>query len=346
MTTASPVTPATTTAAATIHRWTSVSRTASGALAALLLALAFAPFVFTPEATAKLTTLFVLVIVAAMWNALAGYAGLVSVGQQGFIGLGAYGVFLFVDRGVSPFLAVVLAALLAGAVAVPTSLLAFRLTGGQFAIGMWAIAEFFRLVVVNTPSLGGGSGRSLTDLSATDPAVRQAQVYWLALALMSALLLAVFVLLRGRLGASLEAIRDDPVGAASVGVRVTSAKRLVFVLAAVGGAAAGGLTLASTLRVQPDSIFGVHWSAYMIFMVVIGGLGTFEGPIIGAIVFFLVQDWFGDNGGTWYLIGLGALAIGMTLWMPHGLWGTVARRRDLELLPVGYRVKTPVVRPR
>ena len=153
MTTASPVAPATATVTSTIHRWTPVSRTASGALAALLLALAFAPFVFTPEATAKLTTLFVLVIVAAMWNALAGYAGLVSVGQQGFIGLGAYGVFLFVDRGVSPFLAVVLAALLAGALAVPTSLLAFRLTGGQFAIGMWAIAEFFRLVVVNTSSL-------------------------------------------------------------------------------------------------------------------------------------------------------------------------------------------------
>lgn len=76
---------------------------------------------------------------------------------------------------------------------------------------------------------------------------------------------------------------------------------------------------------------------------VIGGLGTFEGPIIGAIVFFLVQDWFGADGGTWYLIELDALAIGMTLWMPHGLWGTVARRRDLELPPVGYWVKAPVV---
>ncbi|MGW1782620.1 branched-chain amino acid ABC transporter permease [Streptomyces sp. NPDC002143] len=338
MTIASPVRPG----AATIHRWTPVSRTASGALAALLIALAFAPFAFTPDVTAKLTSLFVLVIIAAMWNALAGYAGLVSVGQQGFIGLGAYGVFLLVDRGVSPFVAVVLAALLAGAVAVPTSLLAFRLTGGQFAIGMWAIAEFFRLIVVNTPSLGGGSGRSLTGLSAADPAVRQAQVYWLALALMSLLLLAVFVLLRSAPGSALEAIRDDPVGATSVGVRVASTKRLVFVLAAVGCAAAGGLTLASTLRVQPDSIFGVQWSAYMIFMVVIGGLGTFEGPIVGAIVFFLVQDWFGDIGGTWYLIGLGALAIGMTLWMPRGLWGTVARRHDLELLPVGHRVRTPV----
>ncbi|MBZ3900242.1 branched-chain amino acid ABC transporter permease [Streptomyces griseiscabiei] len=328
----------------TVHRWTPVSRTASAVLGTLVLALAFAPFVFAPEVTAKLTGLFVLVIVAAMWNALSGYAGLVSVGQQGFIGLGAYGVFVLVDRGMSPFTAIVLAALLAGAVAVPTSFLAFRLTGGQFAIGMWAIAEFFRLVVVNTPSLGGGSGRSLTDLSTADPAVRQAQVYWLALALMSLLLLAVFLLLRSRTGAALEAIRDDPAGAASVGVRVTSAKRLVFVLAAVGCGAAGGLILANSLRVQPDSIFGVQWSAYMIFMVVIGGLGTFEGPIVGAIVFFLVQDWFGDNGGTWYLIGLGALAICMTLWMPQGLWGTVARRRDLELLPVGYRVRTPAVR--
>jgi branched-chain amino acid transport system permease protein len=336
MTTASTAPPG-----VTVHRWTSVSRTASGTLTAVLLSLAFAPFTFTPDVTAKLTTLFVLIMLAVMWNTLAGYAGLVSVGQQGFIGLGAYGVFFLVDRGVSTFPAILLSAVLVGAVAVPTSLLAFRLTGGQFAIGMWAIAEFFRLIVVNTPSLGGGSGRSLTGLSAMDPALRQAQVYWLALAVMGLLLLAVFVLLRSRLGTALEAIRDDPVGAASVGVRVASAKRLVFVLAATGSAAAGGITLAATLRVQPDSIFGVQWSTYMIFMVVIGGLGTFEGPIIWAIVFFLAQDQFGDTGGTWYLIALGAMAIGMTLWAPHGLWGTVARRRDVELLPVGYRVKGP-----
>jgi branched-chain amino acid transport system permease protein len=322
-----------------VQRWTPTSRTTTGGLAVVVLALAFVPYVFTPELTHKLTTLFVLILVAAMWNALAGYAGMVSIGQQGFIGLGAYSVFLLVDQGINAYLAIVLAALAVGVVALPTSLLAFRLSGGQFAIGMWVIAECFRLVVVNTPALGGGSGRSLSVLSSLDPAVRQAQVYWLALALTAVFLAAVFVLLRSRLGVMLEAIRDDAQGAASVGVRVTAAKRLVFVLAAAGCAAAGGLTLANTLRVQPDSIFGVEWSAYMIFMVVIGGLGTFEGPILGAVVFFLLQDHFGADGGTWYLIGLGMLAVVMALRLPHGAWGTLAHRFDLELLPVGYRLR-------
>ena len=115
----------------------------------------------------------------------------------------------------------------------------------------------------------------------------------------------LFVLLRSRLGASLQAIRDDEEAAASVGVRVMAGKRILFVLAAVGCGAAGALTLANTLFVEPTSIFSVQWTAYMIFMVLVGGLGTFEGPIIGAIVLFLIQNQFADSG-VWYLVGLGA----------------------------------------
>jgi branched-chain amino acid transport system permease protein len=119
---------------------------------------------------------------------------------------------------------------------------------------------------------------------------------------------------------------------------VTRAKRVVFLLAAVGCGAAGAVTILNTLRVQPDSIFGVQWTAYMIFMVLIGGLGTFEGPIIGAIFFFLVQDQYADQGSG-YLIALGLVAIFMTLVMPRGVWGTFVDRFGVRLVPVGYRLR-------
>jgi branched-chain amino acid transport system permease protein len=321
-----------------VHRWTKASQLFAGGSGVLLVLLALVPYAFTPNVTDKLTQLFVLIILAAMWNVLAGYGGLVSVGQQAFIGVGAYATIWFAEHGFNGYVAAVVAALFAGVLSLPISLLVFRLRGGQFAIGMWVVAEVLRLLVTNDQSLGGGTGRSLTALNVYDPATRNAYTYWLALAFMAALTLTGFVLLRSRLGASLQAIRDDETAAESVGVRVTRAKRLVFLLAAVGCGAAGALTLCSTLRVQPDSIFGVQWTAYMIFMVLLGGLGTFEGPVLGALVLFGIQEQFA-NQGSWYLVGLGAVAIVVTLAFPRGLWGALVDRFGIRLLPVGYHVR-------
>jgi len=321
----------------TIQRWDRLSRLFTGVVLLLLVGLTLLPMAYGPATTDKLTTLFVLIILAVMWNALAGFGGLVSVGQQAFIGIGAYATIALSEQGINAYVAVVLAALVAGLIALPTSFLVFRLSGGQFAIGMWVVAEALRLVVGQFESLGGGTGKSLTTLNVYEPAVRQANTYWLALALMAILLTLVLVLLRSRLGSALQAIRDDEVGAASLGVRVTSAKRLLFLLAAVGCGAAGALLVAQTLRVQPDSIFGVEWTAYMIFMVLLGGLGTFEGPIIGALLFFGIQEQFADEG-SWYLIGLGLVAIAMTIVAPRGVWGTVVDRFAVRLVPIGYRL--------
>jgi branched-chain amino acid transport system permease protein len=321
-----------------VHRFTPASRAFVAGGGLFLVLLAFVPFAFTPNTTEKLTELFVLVVIAAMWNVLAGYAGLVSVGQQAFIGIGAYGTIVFADHGMNPFLAAVIAAVAAGAISLPVSLLVFRLRGGQFAIGMWVVAEVFRLLVTNDQSVGGGTGRSLVGLNVYDPADRQAYVYWVALAFMATLVVLGFVMLRSRLGSSLQAIRDDEAAATSLGVRVTRAKRIVFLFAAVGCGAAGSVTILNTLRVQPDSIFGVQWTAYMIFMVLLGGLGTFEGPVLGALVLFFVQQEFA-NQGTWYLVGLGAVAIVVTLVFPRGLWGALVDRFDLRLMPVGYQVR-------
>jgi branched-chain amino acid transport system permease protein len=322
-----------------VGRWTRRSAIATSGVGVLAVALVIVPYVLSINAIEQLTSLFILAILAAMWNALAGYAGLVSVGQQAFIGLGAYGTILFTNSfGLPPYLAMVAAAVVAGALALPISFLVLRLRGGQFAIGTWVVAEVLLLLTILDQNLGGGTGTSLQGMSQLDPLSRQAYTYWLTLAFGIVLLGLVFWLLRSRTGASLQAIRDDEDAAASLGVRVQSSKRLLYVIASFGCAAAGALTLANTLFIQPQSIFGVQWTAYMIFMVLVGGIGTFEGPIIGAIVFFVLQNRFADSG-AWYLIGLGLTAIAFALFLPQGIWGVVDRRMDVQLLPVGYHLR-------
>ncbi|RLV51278.1 branched-chain amino acid ABC transporter permease [Nocardioides mangrovicus] len=276
-------------------------------------------------------------MLAVTWNLLAGYGGMVSVGQQASIGLGAYAVaYLAQTVGLNGFLALPVAAVMAGVVAVPVSFLAFRLVGGYFAIGTWVVAEVFRLLTVQWDAVGAGSGTSITSLSGYDRDVRLALTYWVALAAAAVVVVGSVLLVRSRFGLGLAAVRDDPVAAASTGVGVTTAKRVVFVLAAAGAGLAGGVLALGSLRVQPDSVYSVQWTAFMVFMVVIGGVGTIEGPIVGAVVFFVLQQTLAHYGAT-YLIVLGVVAIAMVLLAPRGLWGLLAGSRGTTLFPVGYR---------
>lgn len=155
---------------------------------------------------------------------------------------------------------------------------------------------------------------------------------------MVGLLALVFWLLRSPLGAAIQAIRDNEEAAESVGVRVDRAKRFVFVLAAFGAALAGALWVATQLTFQPKAYFSPLWTAYMIFMALVGELGTFEGAILGAVVFFMIEAWFGA-AGVWYLVGLGATSLIFALAFPRGIWGWVEDRTSLRLLPIGYRLR-------
>jgi branched-chain amino acid transport system permease protein len=323
-----------------VERWTRVSIASTLALAAFLGLLVLVPAVLSANATDKLTTLFIYVILAAMWNALAGYAGLVSVGQQAFFGLGAYFAIKLVDQGLGIYQALVVGALAAGALSIPIALVMLRLRGGEFAIGMWVVAEVCFGLVILDKSVGGLTGTSLIGINAYSPHAQRAYDYWLALGAMVGLLVLLLLLLRSPTGASLQAIRDDEEAARSVGVRVLLGKGVVFVLAGAGCAMAGTLYLATNITFQPDSYFGVQLTAYMIFMALVGGLGTFEGPLIGAVVFFFIDDRFGNgNYGVWYLVGLGAVAIAFALFLPRGIWGTIEDRFGIRLLPVGYRLR-------
>jgi branched-chain amino acid transport system permease protein len=327
-----------------VERWTWFSGVFTCAVAGLLALLAFAPVVASQNALNNLIQLYFLVMLAIMWNALAGYGGLVSVGQQAFIGIGAYAVVFFsVQHSLNPYWAMLVATLIGAAVSIPVAAVMLWLRGGAFAIGMWVVAEVFAILVSLDSTLGGGTGTSAVlafNLRYT-PEQRLRYTYWAALAAASAFGAILFVLLRSRLGASLQAIRDDEGAAASVGVRVLLGKGVLFVLAGAGCTAAGTVIIAWQLSVTPlgpDSIFGVNWSAKMIFMVLVGGLGTFEGPIIGAAILYLLQTYV-SNAGVWYFVMLGGIAIGFALLVPRGIWGTIESRFDLRLLPVGYRLR-------
>lgn len=327
-------------AAATVRRTTRSARVGSAAMLGTVVVLGLLPFLVFSGVTDAMVNLFILIALASMWNLLAGFAGLVSVGQQAYFGLGAYSVLVFAEQGVQAYLAIPLAALTAAVFAVPTSWLAFRLRGDYFAIGTWVIAEVYRLVTMRMDSLGGASGKSLTTLSGIDPALRGAITYWVALALALASVLVCYLLLRSRLGLSLMAVRDEETAANAVGINVPRAKRWVYLISAAGCGAAGGVLLVASLSVNPNAVYSVQWSAYMIFIVVIGGIGYIEGPLLGAVIFFALQQALADYG-SWYLILLGALGVAAALWLPRGLWGVVADRLRITLFPIGYHLERP-----
>jgi branched-chain amino acid transport system permease protein len=278
-------------------------------------------------------------IFAMMWNLLAGYGGMVSIGQQAFFGFGGY-VMLVLGNfgGVNPFVAIPLAALASGLIAVPVSWVAFRLSGGYFAIGTWVIAEVFRLSFANMSAVGGGSGTSLTALRGIEKATRESVTFWMALACVVASVALVYLFLRSKQGLALLAIRDNEVAAESQGIAVRRMKLAVYVVAAFGAGLAGALYFVGNLRISPDAAFSVNWTAFAIFMVVIGGIGRIEGPLVGALVFFLLNKFFSDYG-TWYLLGLGLLAIVVTIFFKQGLWGWAQQRWGWSLFPTQRTLK-------
>ena len=277
-------------------------------------------------------------IFAMMWNLLAGYGGMVSIGQQAYLGLGGYVLVALGNfAGMNPFLAVPLGALAAMAAAFPLSRIAFRLQGGYFAIGTWVIAEVLRLTISNISEIGGGSGTSLIALRGIDKATRESVTFWMCLVSVAASVGLVYWFLRSRQGLALLAIRDSEVASESQGVDVAQTKLWVYVVAAFGCGLAGALYFLGNLRISPDAAFSVNWTAFSIFIVMVGGIATIEGPIVGVIVFYLLSRLFSDYG-TWYLVGLGLLAILATTRLPKGIWGYVGARSGFELFPIRRRL--------
>jgi branched-chain amino acid transport system permease protein len=322
-----------------VEHATPSSRVGIAFIAAALVILAIAPYWGDRQTLRLLAEIYTFVALASLWNLLAGYAGLVSVGQQAFVGLGGYVLFaLAILLGIHPIVGILIAGPVGALVAIPVAALIFRLRGAYFAIGTWVVAEVFRLLASQVSALGGGSGISLPAAvviaMAPSRQMREFETYWLALALTVVVLGTIVILLRSRHGLALTAIRDNELAAHSNGIDVWRIKFAVYVLTAFGTAMIGALIFLQKLRISPDTAFSVNdWTAFVIFITVIGGIGRIEGPVIGTIVFFMLRQTLADLGSL-YLLMMGAVAIVVMLWAPKGLWGMIAERFGWQALPL------------
>jgi branched-chain amino acid transport system permease protein len=320
-----------------VSRSTRSSTVGTATFAVAVVGLALVPWWAGGGVERALVLVLYYLSLAQLWNLLAGYAGLVSIGQQAFVGIGAYTLVVAAeDWGVDPFLSILLAGVVAAVLSVPVALFAFRLRAGAFAVGTWVIAEVFRLFVLESQSLGAGQGRSLTRQSLGGYSIdaRNHLTYWIALALGAGSVVLVVLVLRSPLGLALRAIRDSEPGARGLGVGVYRAKLFTWVLAAGWTGATGALIFLNALRVQPETAFSVQrWAALVIFVVVIGGVGTTVGPIIGVAVLWFVTERIGGSD-TWQFIVLGLVAVVVAAVTPTGVWGFVERRWPIQLFPV------------
>jgi len=326
-----------------VTRATPESRIAALVALIVVAGLAAAPWWMERNSIRVAGEMLIYVGLASLWNLLAGYGGLVSVGQHAYVGLGAYILFAFgILLGAPPLAVVPVAGVAAAILALPVSMLVFRLRGAYFAIGTWVVAEVFRLTAAQVTVLGGGSGVSLPiaivrSIGSTRE-MREFVVYDATLAVTLGIIAGIFFIARSRWGLALQAIRDSEIAAETSGVDVAGAKRLLYVAAAAGAAMLGALISLAKLRITPDSAFSVNdWTAYVIFITVIGGIGRIEGPIVGTILFFVLRETLADLG-PFYLIALGAVAVVTMLFAPKGVYGLIAERFHIQLFPIARRV--------
>jgi branched-chain amino acid transport system permease protein len=204
------------------------------------------------------------------------------------------------------------------------------------------VSEVFALCASLILVLGAGSGMSLTvpilqEIS-TDRDIRNTAIYLMTLAVSLFVVGVVYLLLRSRHGLALTAIRDSEPASASLGVNTFRTKFIIYIATAACTGLIGGLIFLQKLRISPEAGFSINdWTVVVIFMVVIGGIGTIEGPFIGMLIFIILRELLADYG-TYYLILLGVIAIVIMLKAPSGIWGWVVQRYDLQLFPLGRRL--------
>ncbi len=315
---------------------------ARAVFAAAVLAMVAAPFLFSANHLVLLTEFMSMLVLAIMWNLLAGYADIVTVGQHAYVGVGAYAFFAFTAlMDLNSYLSIQLSGLIALAIAVPTMGLVFRLRTAYLAIGTWVVAELLMLAAGKLTAWGGGSGTSLPIsiiLSfgrARDE--RLANIYWLAFGLAALAMLVTYFLLRSRIGIGLTAMRDNEEGAATIGVNITYARILCFLGTAPFLGMAGAIITLQKLRIAPPASFSIiDWTVFIIFNVVIGGIGSFEGPIIGTIIYFILRQYLAGLG-AWHLILIGTFSIVIILIEKRGLWGLIRRLLPDDLIPIAHK---------
>ncbi|MDR3363955.1 MAG: branched-chain amino acid ABC transporter permease [Clostridiales Family XIII bacterium] len=268
-----------------------------------------------------------------MWNLLGGYAGLVSLGQQSFIGIGGYALAIVSEKyGLPAPLAFAVAAGVSVLFALVISIPIFKMQGVYFTIGTWIVSECLALWFSTWAWVHYAQGYNITvtyNLSAK-------QIYYVAFAVGIGSLAVVYFILRSKLGLALMAMRDNSAAAEVRGVELYRTKLKCFVISACVTGVAGAAIYLQQAFIQPSNAFGISWTVSMVFIVVIGGLGTVEGPIIGAVIYVLIRQFLYNFPGFSMVI-LGIIAIAIILLAPRGIMGLVQKWVSIDIFSVRRR---------
>ena len=263
--------------------------------------------------------IFLYITLGEMWNLLGGFAGMTSLGQQTYLGLAGYSVAMVTTVYKLHFsVGILLGTLISSVVAAILAFLLLRMKGMYFSITTWVVAEALGTFFLSWKYVGQGAGMNVS----ISPYPRVGELYILALILCALALVTVYLLMNSRLGLGLTAMRDDIDAAASLGVNIGRCRFIVYMIAAVFTALAGAIFVINKGTIYPESGFSITWTISMVFIVIIGGVGTIEGPIIGTIVYVMLQEYLAHFPGLSNII-LGIIAILVILFMPEGIVGFV-----------------------
>ena len=263
---------------------------------------------------------------ACMWNLLSGFTGMTSLGQQSFIGVAGYSMAIMTATyGMSYVVGWIVGGAIGAVLALILSLIRFRMRGMYFAIATWVIAEALKTWFNSWEFVNMGGGmfvRGRPD---------QTIIFVLSLVLCVVAIVLIYFLLNSKLGLGLTAMRDDADAASSVGVNIFRSKLICFVIAGLFCALAGGMYYLNNVSVYPTNAFGISWTVSLVFIVIIGGVGTMAGPIVGTVVYIALDEVLANFPG-WSNIILGLIAILIILFLPDGILGTLQKKLHFEIL--------------
>lgn len=307
----------------------------------LVLGLSVVPLVFTSQVTELALTAFVFAMLGVSWNVLAGYAGQISLGHAAFFGTGAYVSAWLTTPAAANFPAwlsmpvlpaVLLGALAAGLLALATGPAMFRLHGHYFAVGTLALGVVVQLALDNVRSISGGTtgyyvatpdGPLMTALgSALDGlGVEVSPVYYVGLIAAVGVVLLTDRVVDSRIGLGMRAVKGDETAAGSLGVDPLRYKMWAFVVSSVVAGLAGAVYGQYTLYLNPASTLGVGWTIDTVVIVVLGGMGSMAGPLLGTVVFVALDNALTGLVGDLSTTVEGLFLVAFVIFLPHGLWG-------------------------
>lgn len=320
-------------------------------VAAGVLALAAGPWYLDIVQLRFFADIFSMLVLAMMWNLLAGYADIVTVGQHAFVGIGAYALYGFTAKmGWDVPEAILAAGVLSFLISIPIMGVVFRLRAAYLAVGTWVVAEVCTLVASKLPGFGGATGIGLPGdvIRAVGETIvsRFSNLYWMTFGLAVIAFAATGLLLRSRFGIGLTAMRDNEEAAGAVGVNLTRARVVCFLWAGLFLGLAGALLTLQNLMIEPQASFSlIDYTVYVIFAVVIGGIGSIEGSIIGVVIYIGLRNVFSAYGNL-YLIFLGVISIVVMLAEPGGVWGLIRRFLPEDIILVSHRYRPRPARTR